>query len=236
MEESCIIEELALTHQMMALLGLDDLTYTHITMRSLEHPGHYYVARLGPLFSQVTSKDIVRVDSKGQVVFPIKREVYNKTGHFVHYDIYGKRPDVNAIIHTHTPSTIAVASIKGGLRFYCQFSYLFYQNIGYMPYEALALDQSPQIPAALGNHSALLMENHGAITVGKTIYEALFFSMFLDKAADVQLKIMATRAEPLMVPEAICLQARDQMIGFEANLGHRDWAALKERLLNNRLL
>jgi ribulose-5-phosphate 4-epimerase/fuculose-1-phosphate aldolase len=100
-----------------------------------------------------------------------------------------------------------------------------------MPYDALALDECPQIPQSLGKNAALLMENHGAITVGKTIYEALFFTMFLEKAAQVQLQMMAADGKPICVSKSVCKTARDQMLNFEENLGKRDWLALKERIL-----
>jgi ribulose-5-phosphate 4-epimerase/fuculose-1-phosphate aldolase len=232
MKDTQVIEELALTHQIIADLGLDDLTYTHITMRSHDHPGHYYIGRLGPLFSQITPNDILLIQPDGHIANNPHDYIYNLTGHFVHKGIYEARPEVNAVIHTHTPDTIAIASMDGGLEFYCQFSYLFFDNISYMTYDALALDDCPQIPQSLGKNAALLMENHGAITVGKTIYEALFFTMFLEKAAQVQLKMMASNGKPICVPKSVCAAARDQMINFEEDIGKRDWIALKDKILN----
>ena len=230
MKDTQVIEELALTHRIIAHLGLDDLTYTHITMRSIDHPGHYYIGRLGPLFSQITSSDIVLIQPDGQIANNLCGVTYNQTGHFVHNGIYESRPEIHAVIHTHTPNTIAIASMEGGLEFYSQFSYLFFENISVMAYDALALDECPQIPQSLGKNAALLMENHGAITVGKTIYEALFFTMFLEKAAQVQLKIMAAQGKPIRVSKNVCEIARDQMLNFEECLGKRDWLALKAQI------
>ena len=221
-DEVDLIQELVQAHHLVALLGLDDLTYTHISMRSRVNPDHYYIARLGPLFSQVGVEDIVKMHLDGS--FLEGPAECNLTGQNFHSALYRDRPDIHAAIHTHTANVIAVASLEGGLGVYSQFSMIFYERVGYLPYDGLALEaqgalsQAPQV--------AVLMDNHGAITMGKTIQEALFYTLFLERAAEVQLKIMASGAKPILPQLEVCGKARDQMIAFEPDLGRRDWNAL----------
>lgn len=223
-----IRENLALAHQLTAFIGLDDLTYTHITARSVRQPDTYYIARLGVLFEEVTADDILHINASGEVIEG--EGVFNITGHYIHQEIYAKNPHINAVIHTHTPNTIAVATLKAGLLPWSQFSFLFYENIGTTVYDALALGAQKTLVADLGNYPALLMQNHGAVTVGKTLHEAFFYMMFLEKAADVQLKLMAAGGDVHAVAPETCRQARDQMIQFEPDLGRRDWDALARKL------
>jgi ribulose-5-phosphate 4-epimerase/fuculose-1-phosphate aldolase len=225
--ELALVQDLVQAHRLVAMLGLDDLTYTHISVRSKCNPDRYYIARLGPLFSQVAEEDIVQMDISGKMIAGPAE--CNLTGQNFHGALYRHRPDVGAALHTHTPNVIAVASLEGGLQACSQFSMIFYERVGYFPYDGLALaDQGclSQDPT----HMALLMAHHGAITVGKTLHEALFYTLFLERAAEVQLKIMGSGGKPLLLDPEVCRKARDQMIDFEPDLGRRDWDALVLRL------
>ena len=221
--EAALVHDLVLAHRLVAALGLDDLTYTHISVRSKLNPDHYYIARLGPLFSQVTTEDIVQMDLAGRMIDGPAE--CNLTGQNFHSALYRHRPDVGAVLHIHAPNIIAVSTVEGGLQPYSQFSLVFYERLGYLPYEGLALEDQGCLsrdPA----HVALLMPHHGAITLGKTLHEALFYALFLERSAEVQLKIMASGGKRLCLDPAVCRKTRDDMVAFEPDLGKRDWDAL----------
>ncbi len=226
-DEPELVQSLVAAHHLVAMLGLDDLTYTHISVRSRINHECYYIARLGPLFSQVKSEDIIKLSLEGKFISgPYS---CNITGQNLYGALYRDRPDVHAALHTHTPDVIAVASLEGGLANYSQFSMVFYERVGYFPYDGLALEKQGVLSNS-AQQVALLMESHGAITMGKTLHEALFYALFLEKAAQVQLKMMATGIKPIIPSPEVSRRARDQMIAFEPDLGRRDWEALLMRL------
>lgn len=225
--EKELVEDLVIAYRLIALLGLDDLTYTHISVRSQENPRHYYMSRLGPLFSQVTSQDIVRMNDEGVLVEG--RASCNVTGHNFHSALYRECPWIHAAFHLHTPHGVAVASQPEGLRPYSQWSYMFYERIGTLAYDGLALDFQKGL-LKNENQVLILMENHGVLTLGKTLQEAFLYALFFEKAAQTQLLLMSASLTPKEPSPRICRKARDQMISFESDLGRRDWEALKKQL------
>ncbi len=103
---------LALAYRVIAMWGLDDSTYTHLSARE---PGadHYYIYRFGQLFEEVTPDNLLKVSLDGTVLDSSSNEdddpaVYNKTGYIIHGSIYSARPDINSIFHLHTPASVAV--------------------------------------------------------------------------------------------------------------------------------
>lgn len=223
-------EDLATAYQLLAKLGLDDLTYTHLSARV---PGEdsFFIHPLGLLFDEVTPQNLLRVSFDGNVCEGSEMAP-NRTGFIIHSSIYKARKDIMAIFHLHTPSGVAVSSLKGGLRPMSQFSFHFYEQMGYHRYDALALDawrHGDQLVKDLGPHYNMMLENHGTISCGKTIHQALFYSYYLEQACQVQLKAMATGAECIYPTSEVCAQASRDMRQFEPDLGRRDWEALKRR-------
>ncbi|MCP4923805.1 MAG: hypothetical protein GY915_07235 [bacterium] len=219
-------EELATTFQILASMKMDDMTYTHGSIRDSEQLDSYWVNPLGPLFSQIKPEHLVQLNFEGQVLEKGSGP-HNPTGENIHGPIYDARPEVGAILHFHTPATIAVSAVKCGLLPLSQFSLHFFENISYHSYGGLVLDKSEQgaVAQSLGSNSALLMRNHGALTVGRTIQEAFFYASFLEKACQSQVQTLS-QGQPFHVPSNdICRKAKRQMRGFEKDLGRRDWNA-----------
>lgn len=224
-------EELATTFQILASLKMDDMTYTHGSIRDSAQPDSYWINPLGPLFSQIEKEDLVRLDFEGQVLEK-GRDLHNPTGENIHGPIYKIRPEIGAILHFHTPATIAVASVECGLLPLSQFSLHFFENISYHRYGGLVMDKEEQnaISESLGTSSALLLRNHGALTVGRTIQEAFFYASFLEKACQSQVQTLS-QGQPFHVPsDDACRKAKEQMRNFEDDLGRRDWNACAREL------
>jgi ribulose-5-phosphate 4-epimerase/fuculose-1-phosphate aldolase len=121
--------------------------------------------------------------------------------------------------------------MRCGLLPISQFSFHFYENIGYHDYKSLALDANHDeaLSQDLGENKALMLKNHGTLTVGATLHEALFYSIYLEKACKVQVAL--SNVSDLNLPSpAICMKARNDMRNFEADLGKRDWLALIREL------
>ena len=98
----------------------------------------------------------------------------NRPGFTLHGGVLGARPDVNCAVHVHTETGMAIAGLKHGLRMVSQPAVRFYNRIGYHDYEGITEDfgERARINKALGKNRALIMRNHGLLTVGKTAREA----------------------------------------------------------------
>ena len=230
-------QNLALLYNMIADMGLDDLIYTHASARlnSDNEDGDndtFYICRFGDAHSEVHPDDLLEYDFSGKVVNGA--EGYNKTGFAIHQGIYKNRPDINAIVHLHTPEIVAISSLKCGLLPISQFALPFYKKMSYYSYDSLVTDPKEQgdaISSALGMSKTMLMENHGSITCGSTIGEAFYFTRFLQNACNVQCKILATGRDYIMPTTEVREKTSNEMLRFEENLGQKDWEAAKRLFL-----
>jgi len=122
---------------------------------------------------------------------------------------------------------MALAGLKSGLRMVSQQAIRFYNRVGYHPYEGITEDfeERARINADLGNNRALILHNHGVLTVGKTARESFVLMKYLLEAADIQLKMEATGAELIEIPPAICEKTAAQYQKHDSGRGSADWPA-----------
>ncbi len=229
-EDLIIKNKLVLAHRIVASMRLDDHTYTHITIRPPK-ADYFYIAKFGILFEEVTIDDVLKVKISGSDDAN-KQDLYNITGYIIHGSIYNARSDVNAIIHLHTPEIVAVASIEAGLLPINQWAMHFYDSISYSEYDSLVMKQSAstKIIQELGKQNVMLLNNHGSITCGKDIEESLFYSYHLQQACKTQVMTLSMQ-KPVIHPNPEVLhKTHIDLMSFEQNIGHRDWAAWERKL------
>ena len=108
----------------------------------------------------------------------------------------------------------------------------FYQRVGYHPYEGITEDfaERDRINAALGQNRALIMHNHGVLTVGKTVLEAFVLMKYLLEAANIQLKMEASGGELIEIPPHICEKTAKQYEKHDSGRGSADWPAFLRML------
>lgn len=235
LSEQQIKHKLSAAYNLLAMLGLDDHTYTHLTHRAPEQET-FYMLPFGLKFAQVTPKNLLTINLAGDIVAGQEAN-YNITGYQTHGAIYKKRPDIQAIFHLHTPHMVAVASMQRGLLPISQWALHFYNQINYHQYDALVTQQhqGEQLANDLADKMVLLMRNHGAIIAGKTIHEAMFYTHHLELACKTQCYALATN-EPLIVPDAsTCARSVQTLLAFEKDLGKRDWQAWMWQLQQHQL-
>src|SRR5438876_7376447 len=142
MDEKVVRTHLAAAYRILAAQKMDDLTYTHLSVR-LPGSDSYFIYPFGLLFEEVTASCLLKVSLDGEVLEGTESQ-YNKTGYVIHGSIYKKRPDINAIFHLHTIAGIAVSAMDCGLLPLSQFSFHFYNRVSYHEYDSLALDHQRQ--------------------------------------------------------------------------------------------
>ena len=90
---------------------------------------------------------------------------------------------------------------------------------------ALYSQQGEKIADDLGSNYVMLMRNHGSITCGRTIQEAMFYTYHLQQAAKTQCLALSMNGEPIIPEPHLCQKAVHDLLSFEKNLGIRDWNA-----------
>lgn len=226
MTNSLIKKNLSYAYRIIDHLAMDDHTYTHLSSRSTEQD-QYYIYPFGLCFDEVTPDNLLKVNLSGKIIEGEEFQ-YNRTGYIIHGNIYQHRPDIQAIFHLHTPASVAVSSMKEGLLPISQWALHFYQKIAYHKYNSLALDSKihgNDLINDLGLSNVMLMQNHGMLTCGKTIMEAMFYAYHLEMACKTQCLTLSMGKELAYLEKEICQQAVQDLLSFEENLGERDWHA-----------
>ena len=227
-----IRNKLATAYRIIASLGWDDHTYTHLSARSAEGDS-FFILAFGDCFSEVAPDSFLQVDFTGKVISGIER-IFNPTGYVIHSAIYQARPDINAIFHLHTIASIAVSVDPRGLLPLSQHALHLYARVAYHEYDSLVLDpkiQAKNLASDLAQARAMLLKHHGSIVTGSTIEEAMFFNYHFERACQAQLLALSACPNPELPPESVCKKAESDLTSFEKpGLGIRDWQAWERKL------
>jgi ribulose-5-phosphate 4-epimerase/fuculose-1-phosphate aldolase len=216
--------DLAAVYRLLAYYGWDDVIYNHSSMRVPSEPRYFLMKQHELLYTEVTASNLVKVCMDEDLD---ERSGVNRPGFTLHGGVLSARPDVNCAVHVHTNNGMAIAGLKHGLRMVSQQAIRFYQRIGYHGYEGITEDFSERerINRDLGQNRAMIMHNHGVLTVGKSARESFVLMKALLDAADIQLKLEATGSELVEVPPAVCAKTAEQYEHHDSGRGSADWAA-----------
>jgi ribulose-5-phosphate 4-epimerase/fuculose-1-phosphate aldolase len=201
-----------------------ELIYNHCSMRVPGEPNKMLMKRHVDMWNEVTASNLVKVDIRDDLD---ERSGVNRPGFTLHGGVLAGRPDINCAVHIHGETGMAISALKHGLRMVSQQAIRFYRRVGYHAYEGITEDfgERARILAALGQNRALIMRNHGLLTVGHTAREAFVLMKYLVSAADIQLRLEATGAELIEIPASICEKTAAQFECHDAGRGGADWPA-----------
>jgi ribulose-5-phosphate 4-epimerase/fuculose-1-phosphate aldolase len=231
--ETQVRTDLAAAYRLAALNGWDDTVYTHLSASVPAEPGHYLINPFGALFEEITAADLVKVDLQGRVVDGSGARV-NPSGFAIHGAVHAARPEVECVIHLHSPWGVALAMLPGGLRPTSQWAMRLHRRLGRHAYEGLALgsEEQARLVGALGTLDGLILEHHGPLVVGRTVAEAYMLMHLLERAAMAQLRASAAYGAAVPdVGDALAELTRKQWLGDGSEWdGDAEWPALLRRL------
>jgi ribulose-5-phosphate 4-epimerase/fuculose-1-phosphate aldolase len=204
-------ERLAAALRLFAHFGYEEGVAGHITTRDPELTDHFWVNPMGMPFAHVRVSDLLLLDDQGKVV----------DGHYgthpapfsIHSALYRARPDVQAAAHSHSPHGKAIAALGGGVAPITQDACAFYEDQGrFDDYTGVVLDEKEgkKLADALGPHKALILRNHGLITVGGSVDAATWWYIALERACEVELMTRAA-GEPVLIAPQDALHTREQI-------------------------
>lgn len=211
-EEWQLRVDLAAMYRLTAHFHWDDLIFTHISMRIPGDEHHFLINPYGFLFEEITASSLVKIDLEGKPVMETPYFV-NPAGFTIHSAIHAAREDAQCVYHTHSLHGVAVSAQKDGLLPLSQFSMVSLTSLGYHDYEGIAVneDEKPRLVADLGNNSALMLRNHGLLTVGRTAAEAFLAMYFLEASCRIQILSQSGGSELIQVPNHILDGMRAQV-------------------------
>ncbi len=223
--------DLACAYRLVAHFGWDDLIFTHLSARVPGPEEHFLINPFGMMFEEVTASSLVKVDLHGNIMLPSPYPI-NPAGYTIHSCVHEARPDVGAVMHTHTVAGIAVSCLKEGLLPISQTALGFYNAVRYHDYEGIALveDEKPRLAADLGDGNAMLLRNHGLLTAADTIGQTFLALYMMQKACEAQLAAMATGRELVQQPQAMADLVEMQATSVFGIGAQMSWAALVRKM------
>jgi len=201
-------ELLAACCRILAKEGHESGLAGQVTARA-EKPGTFWTLQFGYGFEEATAERMVLVDED---LKPLRGGRPNPGVRF-HTWIYRKRPDVQAIVHTHAPHASALAATGKPLKTIHMDSAMLHgtAHLPDWPGVPVADDEGRIISGALGNAKSILLANHGLLTAGNSIEEAAYLAVFFERAARMQLRAMAAGGYK-EVKAALAEEARDFLL------------------------
>jgi len=201
-------EALAGACRILAREGHESGLAGQVTARA-DKPGTFWTLQFGYGFEEATAKRMVLVDED---LKPLRGGRPNPGVRF-HVWIYRKRPDVQAIVHTHAPYASALSCTSSSLKTIHMDSAMLHgtAHLPEWPGVPVADDEGRIISAALGGAKSILLANHGLLTAGNSVEEATYLAVFFERAARMQLRAMAAGGFKEVKPK-LAEEARDFLL------------------------
>ena len=219
--------DLAAAHRVAEEFGWTQLIYNHFTCRVPGEPQHFLVKPHQWMFREVTASCLIKLDLDGNAPDPNTK--VNAAGFAIHTAILKARADVGAVVHIHTDAGIALSAHKEGLRYMSQAAMRFYgPRLAYHDYHGVAeVEESASIARDIGGAKAMILRNHGLVTLGRSIAEAMSRMNYLMSAIESQLKLEAAGAHNILLPPPeMCEKAARQWDALEDGGKLSEWPAM----------
>jgi ribulose-5-phosphate 4-epimerase/fuculose-1-phosphate aldolase len=194
-------QRLAAAFRLFALFGFDEGVAGHITARDPERPDHFWVNPFGMYFGHIKASDLILVSHEGEVVEG-DRPV-NAAAFTIHSQVHKARPDVVSAAHAHSPSGKAWSSLGRPLGMLTQDTCAFFEDQALLDdYTGVVVDleEGRRIARTLQQHKAIILRNHGLLTVGQTVDEAAWWFITLERSCHAQLAAEAA-GTPVVIDE-----------------------------------
>ncbi len=201
-------QRLAAGFRLFGKFGFDEGVAGHITARDPEHLDHFWVNPFGMNFKHIRASDLLLVNRDGEVVEGDKG--VNAAAFAIHSQVHEARPDVIAAAHSHSLNGKAWSSLGRLLDPLTQDACAFYEDHAlFDDYTGVVLDleEGKRLAHALGDGKALILRNHGLLTVGHSVDEAVWWFITMERSCQAQLLAEAAGTPVHISPEAATLTA-----------------------------
>jgi ribulose-5-phosphate 4-epimerase/fuculose-1-phosphate aldolase len=231
------IDDLVVANRTLARLGVLD-AFGHVSVRDPRNPHRYLISRsIAP--ESVTAADILALDLDSQTVDPRDEDKLLYRERFIHGEIYKARPDVNAVVHSHSPAVVPFTVTRAKLR-------PLLHNAGFLGLGAplfeirkhagrgsdlmiLTPSLGRDLAKKLGKEAAVvLMRGHGDSVVGPSLPNAVFRAYYTEINARQQLQAMAIGGPINFMTNAEAMTSNDAMLRASA----RPWALWRAKTLS----
>ena len=209
-EERAARLRLAAAYRIFDRLGWTEMIFNHITLRVPGPETIFLINPFGLHYREVRASNLVAIDIEGRPVRPVSWPV-NLAGFVTHSAIHAGVPAAHCVMHTHTTSGMAVASLDAGLSHDTFYGAQLQGRIAYHDFEGVTVnpDERERMLASIGQHRVVILRNHGLLTWGETLEEAFFWLWTLQRACDVQIAAASAGSLRPLAAEVLAQTVRE---------------------------
>jgi ribulose-5-phosphate 4-epimerase/fuculose-1-phosphate aldolase len=234
-----VVDDLVAAYRTLASLNVLD-AFGHVSVRDPRNPNRYLMSRsIAP--EAVTAADILVLDLDSQIVDRKDEGTLLYRERFIHGEIYKVRPDVNAVVHSHSPTVVPFTVTRAKLR-------PILHNAGFLGYGAPLFEirkcagnatdllvETPALGKALArslgkNAAVVLMRGHGDSVVGPTLRDAVFRAYYTEVNARLQLQAITIGGPINFLTKEEAITSSEAMLRAAA----RPWALWRAKALAAR--
>jgi ribulose-5-phosphate 4-epimerase/fuculose-1-phosphate aldolase len=201
-------QRLAAGFRLFSKFGFDEGVAGHITARDPEDPELFWVNPFAVHFGAISASDLICVNAQGEVV--VGDRPVNAAAFAIHSQVHAARPDVVAAAHSHSIYGKSWSTLGRTLDPITQDVCAFYGDHGlFDDYTGVVLDleEGKRIASALGDSKAVILRNHGNLTVGHTVDEAVWWFITMERSCQAQLLAEAAGTPVLIDKDMAALTA-----------------------------
>ncbi len=228
--------DLAACYRLVDLYGLSDMMANHVSSHVPGEPGAFLINAYGMMYEEITASSLIKIDTHGNILskpdFGELNYGINKAGYVIHSAVHNARPEIACVIHTHSWASMAVSALECGLLPITQTAMRFLK-IGYHDYQGVVLNEEEQASLLkdLGPSEALMLRNHGALVVGRSVGEAFNWMHRLELSCQTQLAAMACNTPFAKVAQPVLEETwNNYQPGTRRPYGLMEWPALLRKL------
>jgi len=194
-------QRLAAAFRLFGRFGFDEGVAGHITARDPGRADHFWVNPFGISFKMITVDDLILVNHEGEVVegnWPV-----NVAAFAIHSQVHAARPDVIAAAHSHSVHGKAFSTLGRTLAPITQDACIFFGDHGlFDDYTGVVVDieEGKRIAHALGEHKAAILRNHGLLTVGHSVDEAVYWFATMERSCQAELEARSA-GDPVVIDD-----------------------------------
>jgi ribulose-5-phosphate 4-epimerase/fuculose-1-phosphate aldolase len=204
-------QRLAASFRLFGKFGFDEGVAGHITVRDPEHLDRFWVNPFGMNFKHIRVSDLICVDHTGAVVEG--DALVNGAAFAIHSQVHAARPDVIAAAHSHSLNGKAWSSLGRLLDPITQDACAFFEDHALFDDftgVVLELDEGKRIGESLGDNKAVILRNHGLLTVGHSVDAAVWSFITMERSCQAQLLAEAA-GTPVIIPDEMARKTYAQV-------------------------
>jgi len=225
-------QDLAAAFRWTARLNMNEGIANHFSV-CLPNSNDFFVNGSGLHFNSIKASDMVLVEQDKIEEIKDNPELVDPTALNIHGTIHKKVPHARCILHVHSKYATVLSTLKdpvlkpidqNTMRFFNRVS--VFNDFGGLGFK----EESNKMASSIGNHSLLLLANHGILTVGQTIADAFDKLYYFEKACETYITALSTNTELNVVDSKIAEKTAQEWENYPVNMGQQHLDEIKKIL------